>query len=67
MTSSSGSGKNSASWNGRFGRWMLTAWKPPECQVLNAICGVSVGLWAEYEVRGGFHPSHVLGSFSGSL
>jgi hypothetical protein len=26
---------------------MLTAWKPPECQVLNAICGMSVGLWAE--------------------
>ena len=28
--------------------------------------GVSVGLWAEYEVRGGFQSSHVDGSFSGS-
>jgi hypothetical protein len=46
---------------------MLTAWNPPECQVLNAMCGVSVGLWAEYEVRGGFQSSHVAGSFSGSL
>src|SRR5918995_5061516 len=46
---------------------MLMAWNPPECQVLNAICGVNVGLWAEYEVRGGFQPSQVAGSFSGSL
>jgi hypothetical protein len=23
---------------------MLTAWNPPECQVLKAMCGVSVGL-----------------------
>src|SRR5687767_13480040 len=44
---------------------MLTAWKPPECQVLNAICGVSVGLCAEYDVRGGFQSSQVDGSFSG--
>ena len=28
------------------------AWKPPECQVLNAMFWVSVGLCAEYEVRG---------------
>src|SRR5829696_1289065 len=28
--------------------------------------GVSVGLWAEYDVRGGFHSSQVSGSFSGS-
>src|SRR3954470_4846864 len=46
---------------------MLTAWKPPECQVLKAMCGVSVGLCAEYDVRAGFHCSHVDGSFSGSL
>ena len=31
------------------------------------MCGVSVGLWAEYEVCGGFQSSHVEGSFSGSL
>src|SRR5687768_10492814 len=45
---------------------MLTAWKPPECQVLNAMCGVSVGLCAEYDVRGGFQPAQVDGSFSGT-
>src|SRR5687768_12712899 len=44
---------------------MLTAWKPPECQVLKAMRGVSVGLCAEYEVCGGFHPAQVEGSFSG--
>ena len=33
----------------------------------NAMCGVSVGLCAEYDVCGGFQPSHVDGSFSGSL
>src|SRR4029450_803620 len=45
---------------------MLTAWKPPECQVLNAICGVSVGLCAEYDVCGGFQVPQVDGSFSGT-
>src|ERR671918_1604732 len=45
---------------------MLTACMPPECHVLNAMCGVSVGLCAEYDVRGGFQSSHVAGSFSGS-
>src|SRR5215207_7526016 len=45
---------------------MPTAWKPPECQVLNAMCGVSVGLWAEYDVCGGFQVVQVDGSFSGS-
>ena len=45
---------------------MLTAWKPPECQVLNAICGVSVGLCAEYDVCGGFQVAQVDGSFSGT-
>src|SRR6266545_2746830 len=35
---------------------MLTAWKPPECQVLNAI----------YDVCGGFQVAQVDGSFSGS-
>ena len=39
---------------------------PPECHVLKATFGVSVGLCAEYDVRGGFHSSHVDGSFSGS-
>ena len=42
------------------------AWKPPECHVLNAICGVSVGLCAEYDVCGGFQSAQVAGSFSGS-
>src|ERR671914_2512820 len=46
---------------------MLTAWKPPECQVVKAMLGVSVGLWAEYDVRGGFHVAQVDGKFSGSL
>src|ERR687895_2915940 len=45
---------------------MLTACKPLECQVLNAMCGVSVGLCAEYDVRGGFQSSQLDGSFSGS-
>src|SRR5215208_1179670 len=45
---------------------MSMAWKPPECHVLNAMCGVSVGLCAEYDVCGGFHVAHVVGSFSGS-
>src|SRR5919106_5411020 len=66
MTSSSGSGKNSASWCGLIAFWMLTAWNPPECQVLKAMCGVSVGLCAEYDVRGGFQAAQVDGSFSGS-
>ena len=43
------------------------AWNPPECQVVNTMCGVSVGLCAEYEVRGGFQSSHVDSWFSGSL
>ena len=47
MTSSSGSGKNSPSCLGRLGFLMPMAWNPPECQVLKAILGVSVGLWAE--------------------
>ena len=38
---------NSASWYGRCGSSTLTACSPPECHVLNAMCGVSVGLWAE--------------------
>ena len=46
---------------------MLTAWNPPECRVLKAMCGVSVGLCAEYDVCAGFQSSHVDGSFSGSL
>src|SRR5919106_6173880 len=45
---------------------MLTACMPPECHVLNAMCGVSVGLCAEYDVCGGFQSSQVAGSFSGS-
>src|ERR671919_2563960 len=45
---------------------MLIAWSPPECHVLNAMCGVSVGLCAEYDVRGGFQSSQEAGSFSGS-
>ena len=28
--------------------------------------GVCVGLWAEYDVRGGFQVAHVSGSFSSS-
>src|SRR5918996_2269723 len=67
MTSSSGSGMNWASWDGRVGFWMLIAWNPPECQVVKAILGVSVGLCAEYDVRGGFHAAQLDGSFSGSL
>src|SRR5918996_4534846 len=66
ITSGSGSGKNSASCDGLCARWMLTAWKPPECQVVNAMCGVSVGLCAEYDVRGGFQVAQVGGSFSGT-
>src|SRR5918992_3911919 len=66
MTASSGSGTNSASWYGSDGSSRLAAWNPPECQVLNAMLGVSVGLCAEYDVRGGFQ-AQVDGSFSGSL
>src|ERR671911_1606023 len=66
ITSSSGSGKNSANWAGACACWMLTAWKPPECQVLNATCGVSVGLCAEYDVRGGFQSAQVDAWFSGT-
>ena len=66
FTERSGFGRNSASWYGRRGSATLTACRPPECQVLNATCGVSVGLCAEYEVRGGFHVAQVDGSFSGS-
>src|SRR5919106_5565902 len=65
MTSSSGSGKNSASWCGVLAFWRLTAWKPPECHVLKAMCGVNVGLWAEYDVCGGFQSAQGDGSFSG--
>jgi hypothetical protein len=54
MTLLSGLGKYSASYSGADGSSMFTAWKPPECQVVNAICGVSVGLCAEYDVHGGF-------------
>src|SRR5918999_2720523 len=43
---------------------MLTACRPPECQVLNAMLGVSVGLCAEYEVRGGLNSAQMSGSFS---
>ena len=43
----SGFGRNSASWYGRRGSATLTACRPPECQVLKATCGVSVGLCAE--------------------
>src|SRR5829696_2421797 len=57
---------NSASWYGRCAFWTLTAWRPPECHVLNAMCFVSVGLCAEYDVRGGFQSAQVAGSFSGS-
>jgi hypothetical protein len=60
-------GVNWASWYGVRAFSRLTAWNPPECQVLKATCGVSVGLCAEYDVFGGFHVSHVAGSFSGSL
>ena len=45
------------------------AWKPPECQVLNAMFWVSVGLCAEYEVRGtswSVSTVQAAGSFSGS-
>src|SRR5918998_398997 len=66
MTSGSGRGKNSASWYGLSGFARLTACMPPECQVVNAMFGVRVGLCAEYDVRGGFQSSHVDGSFSGS-
>src|SRR6478735_4418367 len=43
---------------------MSIAWKPPECHVLKAIDGVSVGLCAEYDVRGGLNASQVSGWFS---
>src|SRR5918999_5937895 len=66
ITAGSGCGKNSASCDGLCACWMLTACKPPECQVLKAICGVRVGLCAEYDVRGGFQAAHVEGSFSGT-
>src|ERR671925_888458 len=66
ITVGRGCGMNSASWLGRCARWMLTAWKPPECHVENAMWGVSVGLCAEYDVCGGFQAAHVAGSFSGS-
>ena len=46
-TIASGSGLNSASCVGLPGLVMSIAWKPPECHVLNAMLGVSVGLWAE--------------------
>jgi hypothetical protein len=36
VTVPSGSGVNSASWYGCVGSSTLTAWKPPECHVLNA-------------------------------
>src|SRR5919106_259587 len=65
-TSSSGSGKNSASWYGAHGRWTLMTWNPPECQVVSTILRVWVGLWAEYDVRGGLKSSHVDSKFSGS-
>jgi hypothetical protein len=38
---------NSASCVGVAGLVMSIAWKPPECQVLKAMLGVSVGLCAE--------------------
>ena len=46
-TEPSGFGVNSASWYGFCGSSSETACIPPECQVLNAMCGVSVGLCAE--------------------
>src|SRR5687768_4820982 len=67
MTASSGSGKNSASWDGFLGSSTEIAWKPPECQVVNTMFGVCVGLCAEYDVRGGFHVAQLVCSFSGSL
>ena len=44
---------------------MSIAWKPPECQVLNAMLGVSVGLCAEYDVRGGLKRRTSSGWFCG--
>ena len=46
-TDGSGSGLYSASWVTFVGSEMSIACRPPECQVLNAMFGVSVGLWAE--------------------
>src|SRR5688500_18851110 len=66
MTASSGSGKNSASWDGFLGSSTEIAWKPPECHVVNTMLGVCVGLCAEYDVRGGFHVAQVSGWFAGS-
>ena len=65
-TIASGCGLNSASWVTFVGLVMSIAWKPPECQVLNAMLGVSVGLWAEYDVRGGSKLVQESGWFSGS-
>ena len=57
---------NSANWVTFVGFVMSIAWKPPECQVLKAMLGVSVGLWAEYDTRGGLKLVHESGWFSAS-
>src|SRR3954467_361323 len=66
VTFGSGLGVNCASLAGCSGSARLTASMPSECQVLNAMCGVSVGLCAEEEGCGGVHAAHVDGSFSRS-
>src|SRR5690349_1946346 len=63
-TEGSGSGLYSASCVTLAGSEMSIACSPPECHVLNAMLGVSVGLCAEYEVRGGLKVAHESGSFS---
>src|SRR5262245_30130000 len=67
-TIGSGSGEYSARCFGFIGSLMSIAWKPPECQVLNAMFWVSVGLCAENEVRGrGSKTLHMNASFWISL
>ena len=67
-TLGSGSGEYCARWVGFIGSEMSIACMPPECQVENAMFCVSVGLWAENEVRGrGSKTLHMNASFWISL